>query len=49
MEIHELSTEVLIVGGGLAGTNAAMGAAERGTDVVVADKGKIERSGAGSL
>lgn len=45
MEIHEFSTDVLIVGGGLAGTNAAMGAAERGADVVVSDKGKIERSG----
>jgi succinate dehydrogenase/fumarate reductase flavoprotein subunit len=30
MEIVRLSTDVLIVGGGLAGTNAAMGAAEKG-------------------
>jgi len=45
MEIHELSADVLVIGGGLAGTNAAMGAAEKGASVVVADKGKIERSG----
>ncbi len=40
-----LKTDVLIVGGGLAGCNAAMGAAEAGASVVVIDKGKIERSG----
>jgi adenylylsulfate reductase, subunit A len=45
LELVRLSTDVLIVGGGLAGTNAAMGAAEKGATVVVADKGKIERSG----
>lgn len=41
----KLKTDVLIIGGGLAGTNAAMGAAEAGASVVVMDKGKIERSG----
>lgn len=46
MEIIDLSTDVLIIGGGLAGTNAAMGAAETGSSVVIVDKGKIERSGA---
>ncbi|MCD6307123.1 MAG: FAD-binding protein [Deltaproteobacteria bacterium] len=45
MEIYELTTDVLIVGGGLAGTNAAIAAAEKGAKVVVVDKGKIERSG----
>jgi len=45
METIELSTDVLVVGGGLAGTNAAMGAAERGASVIVADKGNIDRSG----
>ena len=40
-----LKTDVLVIGGGLAGTNAAMGAAEAGARVVVMDKGKIERSG----
>jgi succinate dehydrogenase/fumarate reductase flavoprotein subunit len=45
MEINDLRTDVLIMGGGLAGTNAAIGAAEKGAAVIVADKGKIERSG----
>lgn len=45
MEIQRIETDVLIVGGGLAGLNAAMGAAEKGARVVVADKGQIERSG----
>jgi adenylylsulfate reductase, subunit A len=40
-----LKTDVLVIGGGLAGTNAAMGAAEAGASVVVMDKGKIQRSG----
>jgi adenylylsulfate reductase subunit A len=45
MEIVNISTDVLIVGGGLAGTNAAMGASQKGASVVVADKGNINRSG----
>jgi len=45
MEQIDISTDVLIVGGGLAGTNAAMAAAEMGADVVIADKGNIDRSG----
>lgn len=45
MDVTEITTEVLIIGGGLAGTNAAMGAAEKGADVVIADKGDIRRSG----
>jgi len=40
-----VKTDVLVIGGGLAGCNAAMGAAEAGASVVVTDKGKIERSG----
>ncbi len=40
-----VTTDVLIVGGGLAGLNAAMGAAEAGASVAVIDKGMIERSG----
>ncbi len=40
-----IETDVLIIGGGLAGCNAAIGAAEKGARVVVLDKGKIERSG----
>ncbi|MBW2207946.1 MAG: FAD-binding protein [Deltaproteobacteria bacterium] len=45
METIELSADVLVVGGGLAGTNAAMGAAEKGASVIVADKSNIDRSG----
>lgn len=40
-----LRADVAIVGGGLAGLNAAIAAAERGVKVVILDKGKIERSG----
>ena len=45
MKTIELSADVLVVGGGLAGTNAAMGAAEKGASVIVADKSNIDRSG----
>jgi len=45
METIELSADVLVVGGGLAGTNAAMGAAEKGASVIVAYKSNIDRSG----
>jgi adenylylsulfate reductase subunit A len=45
MQTHHIKTDVVIMGGGLAGLNAAIAAAERGTQVVVLDKGKIERSG----
>ena len=45
METINISTDVLVIGGGLAGANAAMGAAEKGATVVVADKANINRSG----
>lgn len=45
MRTHHLKTDVVIMGGGLAGLNAAIAAAERGVEVVILDKGKIERSG----
>jgi adenylylsulfate reductase subunit A len=45
MRTHHLKTDVVIMGGGLAGLNAAIAAAERGAHVVILDKGKIERSG----
>jgi len=38
-------TDVLVVGGGLAGVNAAIAAAEKGSKVIVLDKAGIERSG----
>ncbi len=43
--INKLQADVVIVGGGLAGLNAAIAAAEQGARVVVMDKAKIERSG----
>jgi adenylylsulfate reductase subunit A len=45
MKTHYLKRDVVIMGGGLAGLNAAIAAAERGVKVVILDKGKIERSG----
>jgi adenylylsulfate reductase subunit A len=42
---QEIKTDVLIIGGGLAGLNAAIAVAERGVDVLVVDKGGIARSG----
>ncbi|MEW6669505.1 MAG: FAD-dependent oxidoreductase [Thermodesulfobacteriota bacterium] len=41
-----VETDVLIVGGGLAGNNAAIGAAESGARVLIVDKGSLERCGA---
>lgn len=45
MEARTLKTDVLVIGGGLSGLNAAMGAAESGARVIVTDKGRIEHSG----
>lgn len=45
MESTNIKTDVLVIGGGVAGLNAAIAAAEKGASVVVMDKGKIERSG----
>lgn len=44
--VDTLSTDVLIIGGGPAGTWAAIKAAEAGVDVVLADKGYTGASGA---
>ncbi len=41
-----LETDVLIVGGGLAGNNAAIAALEKGAKVLIVDKSSIERCGA---
>ncbi|HEY7677030.1 MAG TPA: FAD-binding protein [Candidatus Methylomirabilis sp.] len=41
-----IETDVLVMGGGLAGLPAAIAARDRGVDVSVMDKGGIERSGA---
>lgn len=40
-----VEADVLVIGGGLAGTNAAIAAAEKGARVMITDKGTIERSG----
>ena len=43
----EISTDVLIIGGGIAGCHAAINAAKRGAKVVVVEKGATIRSGKG--
>ncbi len=45
-ETKRVTADVAIIGGGTAGLNSAMAAAERGLKVLVADKARIERSGA---
>jgi succinate dehydrogenase/fumarate reductase flavoprotein subunit/NAD-dependent dihydropyrimidine dehydrogenase PreA subunit len=42
---HEVTADVLVIGGGLAGCNAAINAAKRGAKVVIVDKGPVIRSG----
>jgi adenylylsulfate reductase subunit A len=42
----QIETDVAIIGGGTAGVNCAMGAAELGLKVLVVDKANINRSGA---
>jgi adenylylsulfate reductase subunit A len=41
-----LETDVLVIGGGLAGNNAAIAASERGCRVLITDKSSIDRCGA---
>jgi len=43
----EVSTDVLILGGGMAGCHAAINVAKKGARVVVVDKGAVIRSGSG--
>ena len=43
----EVSADVLIIGGGVAGCHAAINAAKRGVKVAVVDKASIYRSGSG--
>ena len=43
----EVSTDVLIIGGGVAGCHAAINAAKQGVKVAVVDKASIYRSGSG--
>jgi len=44
---NEVSADVLIIGGGIAGSHAAINAAKRGAKVAVVDKAPIVRSGSG--
>ena len=43
---HQIDTDIAIIGGGTAGLNTAMAAAESGLQVLVVDKANINRSGA---
>jgi succinate dehydrogenase/fumarate reductase flavoprotein subunit len=43
--ITKCSTDVLIIGGGIAGVFAAVNAAQQGVKVIIADKGKVGLSG----
>ena len=45
-EVHQIDTDVAVIGGGTAGLNSAMAAAERGLKVLVVEKAMIDRSGA---
>jgi succinate dehydrogenase/fumarate reductase flavoprotein subunit len=44
---HDITADVLIIGGGIAGCHAAINAAKRGAKVAVVDKASIYRSGSG--
>ena len=46
-KVTHVNVDVLVVGGGLAGSNAAIAAARRGASVAIADKAPIKRSGCG--
>ena len=43
---YQIDTDIAIIGGGTAGLNVAMAAAESGLQVLVVDKANINRSGA---
>jgi succinate dehydrogenase/fumarate reductase flavoprotein subunit len=46
-EENQVSADVLVIGGGIAGCHAALHAARRGATVAVVDKASIRRSGSG--
>ena len=46
-KINEVDADVLVVGGGLAGSRAAISAARAGARVALAERGNAKRSGAG--
>ena len=49
MIVERIETDVLCIGGGIAGLMAAIRAAELGASVVVAEKGNVEYSGCGRM
>ena len=49
MQEERISTDILCVGGGIAGLMAAIRAAELGAQVVVAEKGNVKYSGCGRM
>ena len=46
-QMQEISVDVLVIGGGVAGCRAAISAAQKGASVAVAERGHPKRSGAG--
>jgi succinate dehydrogenase/fumarate reductase flavoprotein subunit len=46
-EVNEIDSDVLILGGGIAGCHASIHAAKKGSKVVVVEKGMTKRSGRG--
>jgi succinate dehydrogenase/fumarate reductase flavoprotein subunit len=46
---NEINTDVLIIGGGIAGSHAAIAAAKRGVKVLVVEKAATKRSGRGGM
>ena len=46
-EETEVSSDVLIIGGGIAGCHAAINAAKKGAKVIIVDKAPVVRSGSG--
>ncbi len=46
-KVNEISTDVLIIGGGIAGCHAAINAAREGAKVALIEKGNAKRSGNG--
>jgi len=46
-KVNEVTSDVLIVGGGVAGCHAAVAAAKKGVKVALAERGHAKRSGSG--
>ncbi len=46
-KVNEIVTDVLVIGGGVAGCRAAISAARKGVKVAIAERGHAKRSGAG--